>query len=320
MRDAEPFSLGFEAAFDIAAPRDEVQFGDQAFLDFEELFGEDGGRATILKAAEHGRALEPELRQQCEEATSCRTTATLRAFPAWRCALANVSSPLSGKIVEALTEDFVKDVDDNIRWRSFSAAFEVKHHHVRVVLHSMKDGPDVSEIARFYEGCGHAHRAFFTVRSNLWARLWVYPEHVLWDVQGRSPSCLSINRGDKVTVTRRGERFRDSPFDEWSWCYSCADVRIEGWIPTLSHTLFIATAPGKEQPGISEVDEGDLLIAKGQRGDFYYGWRYRPGRASLERSAWFSKAENVFQPVHHSKLAALLPRVILEQLLPCGIV
>jgi len=297
LRDAHTFEMGYEAAFELdPLPRGDVQSDDDSFERFEKLIGDDGGRSAIQEAIEQGRSLEPGLQVQCTEAAAQQAIAAMREFPAWRCVLANVSSPLAGKIAESLCEGFIAssssapgDKDDAAR-RCFAAVFEVRSRgHVRVILRSAPGGPDVSEIAAVYDGIGHGTRAFFSLRTDVWDTIWVQPELVLWDVRSRGASCLSLQKGDSVVVARAGERIvRECPFDEWSWGYCTSDPANEGWIPTLAHTLLIATSRLQSQgKGIQELEEGDTIIARRQRGNFLMGWRYRDGTAPTK--GWYPR-------------------------------
>lgn len=310
LRDSAAFADGFETAFDFHPPRGEVSADDAVFEEFELLL-DGGGRLTINRAIEEGLSLRPSIQEQCCTAATQSSLRTLRFFPAWRCILANVSSPFAGRIGEHLAMSIPADDEagNTIHLRCFAAVYEVKHRHVRAVLRSLQGGPDVSEIAAMYDGCGQANRAFFTVAIDMWERLWVQPDTVLWNVEPTHTRCLALSRGERVTVARRGQRFRESPFDEWSWGYRTDSPTMEGWIPTLAHTLFVATRSVPSlATGILGLDVGDLLVARGQRGQYFWGWKCHPAEPFCEvgPKAWFPHMEGVLRPVHATSVQALL--------------
>eukprot|EP00928_Gymnodinium_smaydae_P083156 TRINITY_DN6640_c0_g5_i1.p1 TRINITY_DN6640_c0_g5~~TRINITY_DN6640_c0_g5_i1.p1 ORF type:complete len:548 (-),score=105.98 TRINITY_DN6640_c0_g5_i1:224-1831(-) len=307
-------AAAFEAAIDEGCligdlPRGEVPHGDKAFETFKRLLGSDGGRAAIQTTIEEGLLLLPIIAEQSAEVVGASSVATLCSFPAWRCSLAEVrevSTQHAGAVADALardlrsryggvaTSDGAGDEEEipatSGSRRCFGAAYEFLRSRVRVVLRSLHGGPDVSEIAAQFDGCGHRTRAFFSVDRELWDGLWVRPETVLWDVPGGSPGTLAVAHGEAVVVARRGERFMDSPFDEWSWCYRCEKPTVEGWVPTLAHTIWVATqsadSPGD---GVQATKEGDLVYARGQRGQYLYGRRFRQGCGDAWSVGWFSK-------------------------------
>uniref|UniRef100_A0A7R9ZWK3 Uncharacterized protein n=1 Tax=Pyrodinium bahamense TaxID=73915 RepID=A0A7R9ZWK3_9DINO len=296
--NATAFADGFQAAFDLEPPRGELHCADSAFEEME-LMLDGGGRASIIRAVEVGAALAEGIWAECQEADSRRSVRALRSFPAWRCALVNLASPLAGRVAEHLAAALAAEGGDLAEKRSFAAAFEVRRRGVRVTLRSPPGGPDVSEIARQHGGSGRPNRAFFSAPFDTWEDLWVQPEPVLWDVVAAGPRCLSLRRGELVAVARRGERFKDAPFDQWSWGCRIGDHSVEGWIPTLAHTLYVATrsAPATA-PGIQVVEEGDLLVARGQRGQYFWGWNHRGGCLGGGLQGWFPYADDTWQPVH----------------------
>jgi len=305
LRDATLFADGFERGDFFEPPRGECQSNDAAFEEFE-LRLDGGGRSTINQAIEEGISHGPAIAQQCSEATTRYTVRTLRAFPAWRCAFLELPPLYAGRVAEHLANELASKEGGTAGHRSFAAVFEATKRRVRVVLRSTSNGPDVSEIAALYDGCGHPTRGFFSVPPDAWDELWVQPETILWDTEANNPHCLRLKRGEHVIVARRGERFRDSPFDEWSWGYKSADASMEGWIPTLAHTLLVATrsVPSNAQ-GIMDVNEGDLLVAQGQRGKYLWGCRLQPRFGREGPKGWFPHIDNTWQPVHASSVQAL---------------
>ena len=102
--------------------------------------------------------------------------------------------------------------------------------------------------------------------------------------------CLKLNQGDTVIVARKGERSKNAPFDEWSWGY-CNKSMKEGWFPTLAHSLMVATRdmPSMGQ-GITGLEEGEMLIARRQRGKFFWGYSFQPGTKVLDsKLKWYEK-------------------------------
>lgn len=305
LRQASAFADGFEEAFGFSPPRGEIRAEHSAFEVVELLLdGGNGGRTTMERAIEAGRALAPLIREQCREVAARRAVRTMHAFPAWRCALANISSPFAGRIAEHLAEQLAAEGAESAAHRSFGATFEVRHRRIRVVLRSLPGGPDVSEIAARQDGSGRRTRAFFSIPVDEWEELWVQPEPILWNVSAASAQCLALKRGDLVTVARMGERFRDSPADEWSWGYKSDEPGAEGWIPTLAHSLFVATCNVPSAAlGVRPLEEGDLIVAQGQRGDYVWGWLQRRGES---QKGWFKRADGVLRRVHSTSVQALL--------------
>lgn len=270
--DAIAFADGFDSAHPFKPPAGLIRSNDEAFDDFSSLV--EGNTSTIDKAIAEGNELATDLQEQGMQAYETCEVRTLRSFPAWRCAVVKLSSPLAGRIGEHALKEMVGGGDASVANRCLMALFEVKGCNVRVVLRSLQGGPHVDEIGSRYGGCGHPHHAFFSVPLDTWEGLWAPPELVLWNVESCGPSCLSLSQGDLVTIARRGERFRESPFDEWSWgyrqCRGKEEVQ-EGWIPTLAHTLFLATHDVPSDDGVQGLEEGDLLVAWAQCGDYIWG-------------------------------------------------
>merc|ERR1712066_1141818 len=215
---------------------------------------------------------------------------------------------------------------DSDRSRCLAAMFEMKQTHVRVVLRSFcgVDGaePRVDEIGFHpgFNGCGHPHHAFFTVPIETWEDLWAPPELVLWDVPSNNPSCLALSRGDLVTIVCTGQRFRESAFEEWSWGHKTrsngsiyaetsddADP-IEGWVPSLSHTLFLVTRsrPSSDE-GVESLEEGDLLVAWAQHGEYLWGSKCGACLASTLDGprSWFFRDDSCLRQVHANSVRDL---------------
>jgi len=320
LRGAIEFADGFMAALDIRLPKGELQSTDAAFEEFDLLL--DGrGLASIDRAINAGAALRPSIQQQCMEAEQRRVVRSMREFPAWRCVLVHLSSPFAGRVAEHLTASFAATCNGASAMRVFSAVFEVRQRQVWAVLRSMPGGPDVSEIAGLYEGSGNPTRAFMSIPIEMWEEIWVRPEPVLWDWTPTSPCCLELKRGELVTVARKlkrgelvkfarkSEHFKESADDFWSWGYKESDPAQEGWMPTFAHTLFIATtAVPSAGPGIHPVEEGDLLVARGQKGNYLFGTKQIPGSASPGVKGWFPHTEGVWRPVHPLNSQAMLAR------------
>jgi len=296
--NAAAFADGFEAAFNLTPPRGELHSNNPAFDEFDLLL-DGGGRSTMDRAVEEGFALEPAINLQCKAAESQYSVRLLRAFPAWRCAVLNICSPFA-RVADHLVATLAAQGEAH---RCLAAVFEVRRRGVRVVLRSLPGGPDVSEIAAMYDGSGRPHRAFFSVPFVMWDDLWVQPDRVLWDVVPNGEHCLALKRGDLVTVSRSGERIsRDAPFDEWSWGY-CNNQ--EGWIPTLAHTLLVAVRNiHSVDVGILQLSEGDLIVARGQRGQYVWGSKVR-GKTEGP-TGWFPYMDGVLRPVHTASAQALL--------------
>jgi len=300
LRNADAFADGCRAAIDMEPPHGELQCDDETFEHFELLL-DSGGRATIARAVQEGLELRTEIQAQCSEAAEKYNVRTLRKFPAWRCVLVELSSPFAGRVGEHLVNSFAAAHHGEVTGQPyFAMVFEPRRWHVRAVLRSLPGGPDVSEIAQEYGGSGHPNRAFFSISQDMWDGLWLHAETVLWDTISSNPQCLNAKRGDSVTIVRRGERFQDSPGDEWSWGYKIGDGIAEGWIPTLAHTLLVATrSVPADSAGIRAIEEGDLLVARGQKGRYLWGSTLRLGKGATNGlKGWFPHQDGTWQPVH----------------------
>jgi len=300
LRNADAFADGWRTAVDMEPPHGELQWDDAAFEHFELLL-DGGGRATIARAVQEGLELCTEIQAQCSEAATMCNVRTLRKFPAWRCVLVEMSSPFAGRVGEHLVSSFAAACHGEVTAQPyFAVVFERRQWHVRAVLRSLPGGPDVSEIAQEYSGSGHPNCAFFSVSRDMWEGLWLHAETVLWDTISSNPQCLSATRGDLVTIVRRGERFQDSPCDEWSWGYKTGDGIAEGWIPTLAHTILVATrSVPAATAGIWAIEEGDLLVARGQKGRYLWGSTFRLGGGTTNGlKGWFPHEDGNWQPVH----------------------
>ena len=161
----------------------------------------------------------------------------------------------------------------------------------------------MSYIAQFFNGAGIKGRGFFTLAVDAWEAIWAEPEIVLWDVCCHATNCLSVAKGDLVTIIRRDQRFRDSPFDLWSWGYKTLKPELEGWIPTLAHTVFLVTQSLQSSGlGVQDLKEGQLIIGTGQYGNFLYGKIL--GLSASQH--WFPMSENYFKPVKPSSAIRLV--------------
>lgn len=219
------------------------------------------------------------------------------------------SSPFEGRVADHLVDVLVKRCP-GAPSRCFAVVFEVvAGHRVRVVLRSKPGGPDVSQIAELFEGGGYATRAFFTISLTHWETLWEMPMPVFWDVDMKITGTLQLRRGDLVTISRKGERFKDSPFDEWSFGYKSNEPEKEGWIPTLAHTLFVATrSESSRGSGVQNVQEGDLVIGLGQKGSFLWGWALTQFKDYVSGGprGWFPYYDDILMPVHSSSVQKYL--------------
>lgn len=299
-RSAE-FARGYAAVLDLVPLFGAIVPGDQ-ILSRLELLLDGGGRATRERCIEKGLALEAEERAACRGAVDALAVRVLRAFPAYLCAVAAAPSPHGGRAAEALVAELVaRGVGEH---RAVALALELRDGRWRIELRSQAGGANVAEIAATYGGFGRQARAFFTIAADEWEDLWIQPETVLWDVPSGSPQCLALRRGDQVTIAHRGERFPDAPADEWSWGHKAQEPLVEGWIPTLAHTLLLATRSEPEPgAGVRPLVEGDLLVAHGQRGQFVWGALLRGGN---DTRGWYPRFEGLLQPVCPSSVRARL--------------
>jgi len=306
--EADAFADGFEIAIDFDVPRGVLHSGSEAF-EVLELLLDDGGRGAREKSIEVGLQLRPEIEKHCKEAESRCAVRTMRHFPAWRCKLVNLASPFAGRVAEHLALQAAAEVRSaeeaaaGCQCSCFAAVFQLRRRRLRVTLRSPPLGPDVSEIAAKYGGSGRPRRAFFSLPIEQWDELWAQPEPVLWDVVS-GPDGLSLRQGDLVTIATREQRFRENPFDEWSYGF-VGDSMKGGWIPTLAHTMLVATqgVPATE-PGVNSLEEGDLLIARGQKGKYLWGAKSFPGGQGSP--GWFPLLEGAMLPVHPGSVQALL--------------
>merc|ERR1712126_323590 len=100
-----------------------------------------------------------------------------------------------------------------------------------------------------------------------------------------------------VTIIRSGEVFVENPHDLWSWGYKTSDHKVEGWIPTLSHMVMIAqNSYVSEIPGILSLQEGDIIVAKAKRGDYYWGHKLGCKLKDKSTCGWFSTEQAGLQP------------------------
>eukprot|EP00927_Polykrikos_kofoidii_P023585 TRINITY_DN21676_c0_g1_i1.p1 TRINITY_DN21676_c0_g1~~TRINITY_DN21676_c0_g1_i1.p1 ORF type:complete len:522 (+),score=99.60 TRINITY_DN21676_c0_g1_i1:236-1801(+) len=316
LRESRRFADGYEQAFEFEHMAGEHPAGSFFFKQVDDLLGGDGGRMAIQRAVEKGKALAPDIEGECAEAASSYKVRTLRSFPAWKCAVASSPSLFAGRLAEHLAAKLVEKCDvapsgtgdardvseqNSSCSRCFGAICTARGSRLLVTLHSLPGGPDVSEITDQQDvGGGMAHRAFFSIDVAGWEAMWLQPEPILWDVVSEGPRCLSLARGEEVTVSCRGERFRGSPFDEWSYAYRSGDPASEGWVPTLAHTLLVSTSDVTSVgAGIAELKEGDLVVARGQLGIYLWGRRYTSAAqlsSSIEvKPEWFD--QDTLQPV-----------------------
>lgn len=326
LRDAAAFADGFGPAFSFKPQMGEILHSDEDFQTFDKFLN--GTPSAIESAITEGQRLQPWIREQSREACEKCQIRFLRAFPAWRCFLLNLASPLEGRIAEQVIEEMVGRVAAENRERCFVAVFETRKRFVRVVLRSLKGGPRVDEIGFHFGGCGHARHAFFSVPLETWEDLWAPSELVLWDVPSGGPSCLKLSRGDLVTVVCTGQRFRESAFEEWSWAYktnpdgtictegSADGELVEGWVPSLSHTLFLVTKsrPSTEEDGVESLEEGDLLVAWLQHGEYLYGSKCSASLTSAldAPKVWFFRDDSCLRQVHPNSIRALLAATCVE--------
>jgi len=320
LRNAAAFADGFDAAFSFKPPTGEVLNSADIFMEFEDFLKDE--KSTIETAVAEGQRMQPWIQEQAEQASANASVKVLRAFPAWRCAVVELSSSQSeGRIAQSLVKQMALQRCTGDRDRCLAAVYQMKQRFVRVVLRSSGTGPHVDEIGSRFGGCGHAHHAFFSVPIERWEELWAPPELVLWDVPVDSPSCLRLSRGDLVTIVCSGQRFRESAFQEWSWghktlangsiCAPSADDSnpVEGWVPSLSHTLFLVTRsrPSTED-GVESLEEGDLLVAWSQYGEYLWGSKCGAWLSSTleEPRAWFFRDDSCLRQVHANSVRDLL--------------
>ena len=304
LRDARDFEDGVGVVLDYSMRSGPLHQNNQAFNDFISLLQDNHvARRAICQAIEEGKVVRQCVQTMCEQVVQRMRVLSLRAFPSLLCALAEDASPFQGRLAEYLAGEFAERLGVNAAKRCFAAVFQVRASQVRVVLRSKRGGADVSHIAQFFDGAGNQDRGFFTLGVEAWEAIWTEPETVLWDVTSHARNCLELAKGDLVTIIRRDQRFRESPFDLWSWGYKTLEPEMEGWIPTLAHTVFFVIqslpSPGL---GVQDLKEGQLVIGTGQVGNFLYGWIL--GLATSKH--WFPMSEDNLRPVKPSSAARLV--------------
>ena len=78
---------------------------------------------------------------------------------------------------------------------------------------------------------------------------------------------------------------------------------LEGWIPTLAHTVFLVTQSLQSSGlGVQDLKEGQLIIGTGQYGNFLYGKIL--GLSASQH--WFPMSENYSKPVKPSSAIRLV--------------
>ncbi|CAK9028742.1 unnamed protein product [Durusdinium trenchii] len=136
-------------------------------------------KRRLQTIADRGRAREPEIRKDQLEAVSKSVVRVFRHFPAWKCNMVMMTSKFEGRVAEFLAESLAQRCQGQEN-RCMGAVLEMKEGStVRVTLRSLDGGPDVSEVAHRFEGCGTGTRAFFKVRSDLLESSLEQPEIVL---------------------------------------------------------------------------------------------------------------------------------------------
>lgn len=303
LRDGREFEDGIDAILDYPITFGPLRQNNQAFKHFMGLLQDDrAARHTIRQAIEEGSVVSKCVQTMCGTAMQRMRVLSLRAFPSLICALVDDASPFQGRLAEHLANQLAQRLGPSTGKRCFAAAFEVRGSRVRVVLRSKPGGADVSHIAEYFEGAGAQSRGFFTIAVDAWEGIWAQPETILWDAPSTTKCCLALTRGDLVTIISRDQHFRDSPCDAWSWGYKTQEPEVEGWIPTLAHTMFLATQTRQSSgPGVHGLEEGQLIIGIGQRGNFLYGWIL--GESGSK--GWFPFSEDWLRPVQPSSAARL---------------
>ncbi|CAE7690994.1 unnamed protein product, partial [Symbiodinium pilosum] len=281
-------------------------------------FFEDKPVPVILRAIEDahlgrsafrdGRALEDGLDALDTGFLEALEVRTFRFFPAWKCNVVFMRSAHEGRIAEALAIELARSCEGRgAQHRCFGAVVDFRGAGARVILRSGSGGPDVSQVARHYEGSGLSTRAFFLIDAAEVGSMLTKPEIVLRQVSFQEEHCLQAEPGDAITVVYRGERKPATPFDQWSWCYKVDKPGQEGWLPTFSHTLFVATrneSNGGE--GTEKVAEGDLILPLALRGNFLLGARLSLGPAKRPGNSWFPFDHELYKPVQPSSAAVIL--------------
>ncbi|CAJ1377149.1 unnamed protein product [Effrenium voratum] len=312
-KDADALEDGIDALLedvDITAQIRElnraVVFKDELFLKFEEVLKSSQlARERVQAAISKGSGRRAEISKH-QQASSSGVVRVFRHFPAWKCNVVIAQSKFEGRIAERLAQDLAQRCPGSEE-RCLGIVMDLSQTGVRVTLRSLDGGPPVAQIARHFGGCGSAMRAFFKKSSGSIESMFEQPEVMLRDVKALSCVCLSLSAGDLVTVMRRGEHHKESPMDDWSWGFKVHEPHKEGWLPTLSYSVYVAIfdkpSPGQ---GVEEVKEGDLVVAKVQRGSYAYGSRLPRGPIEALEKSWFPFDEDLFKRVHPSSVAAIL--------------
>eukprot|EP00439_Symbiodinium_sp_Y106_P043522 s2652_g5.t1 len=284
-----------------------VALKDSTFQIFGDLIEDkDLAKQQISEAIAAGKQVECEIYEKGKEASRSSAVRTFRVFPAWKCNVVFMQSPHEGRVAESLAVELANSCK-GAGHRCFGAVVDFRGAGARVILRSGPGGPDVSQVARHYEGSGSSTRAFFMIDAANVDSMFVKPEIVLRQVALQDEHCLQAQPGDNVTVIYRGERKPSTPFDQWSWCYKSDDPKQEGWLPTFSHTLFVATRsePSGGQ-GTEKVSEGDLILPLALRGDFLLGTRLSLGPAPNLSNLWFPFDHELYKPVQPSSAKVIV--------------
>mmetsp|Transcript_65838 Transcript_65838/g.146250 ORF Transcript_65838/g.146250 Transcript_65838/m.146250 type:complete len:516 (+) Transcript_65838:33-1580(+) len=277
---------------------------DNLFQRFGDLLDDSKhARMRISQAIEQGKRLDFQIFEATKEALKCSMVRTFCYFPAWKCKLVFIRSDFEGRIAESLAADLARSCKDPER--CFGAVVDFRGSGARVVLRSPPGGPDVSQVARHYEGSGSASRAFFVVDASEVESMFVKPEIVMRPVNFSADHCLQAAPGDAITVVHRGEKRPTRPFDEWSWCYKALEPEKEGWLPTFAHTVLVAarTEPSGGA-GTEGVNEGDVILPLALRGAFLRGTRL--SSAFEQEAAWYPFTFDLYKPVQASSAAMIL--------------
>lgn len=270
---------------------------DPVFQQIEDLVNED--RAAIQRIVDSGLSMQKDIIADQQQALANYTVRSPRAFPSLRCAMIAGVSPFDARVAECLCKKIAQG--DKVK-RSIGIVFHVSRHFVKVVLWSVpREGPDVSELARKYGGGGHAHLARFSVAVDNWASVWLPTERILWDVNPCSNG-LALQKGEEVVVLARNWGFKGKASELWSWGYSVTNPADEGWFPTLSHSLFVASVSlPSAGAGIQALKEGDLIVAHSMKGLYYYGAKFTSyfglgSQSDVKKLGWFP-VEGSLRPV-----------------------
>ena len=203
-RDAREFEDGVEVVLENCLQQGPLQKDSQAAKHFLKLLEDNrAARHTISQAIKEGTVVRQCVQTMCEQAVQRMKVLSLRAFPSLLCALAEDASPFQGHLAEYLAAQLTERLGANTAKRCFGAVFEVYASRIRVVLRSKQGGADVSHIAHCFNGAGTKGRGFFTLAVDAWETIWAEPEIVLWEVCSPATNCLSLAKGDLVTIIRR---------------------------------------------------------------------------------------------------------------------